>query len=62
MDGLIPGVTTRYGTKGDEGRKVDANTNSYFEGATIIKAARGDRNSSPAGKWATPEILFFTRL
>lgn len=53
MDGLIPGVTTRYGTKGDEGRKVDANTNSYFEGATIIKAARGDRNSSPAGKWAT---------
>ena len=50
MDGLIPGTTSRYST--DVDRKVDSNTNSYFEGATVIKAERSGRNSSPAGNWA----------
>ncbi|HIV03198.1 MAG TPA: cadherin-like beta sandwich domain-containing protein [Candidatus Aphodoplasma excrementigallinarum] len=52
-DGLIPGTTSRYTSESTTNpRAVSANTNSYFNGATVIRGDRNDRTSSPGGNWA----------
>ncbi len=52
-DGLIPGTTSRYTSESTANpRAVSANTNSYFNSATVIRGDRNDRTASPGGNWS----------
>lgn len=49
VDGLVPGKTAPYAA--EPTRRVTAATSAYFAGATVIRAPRNERTSSPPWTW-----------